>query len=130
MWPQKIFPLLINAAYLTKLVERQTDRRSTHSNIPKENGFGNNSELSRHHNVTFLLLHIRLRNKIALVTIVSAGPCWTSWTMLDNAGPCLTMLFADMEFVQNFTPPEFQAKTFTPSISANFNSFGDKNTKK
>ena len=35
-----------------------------------------------------------------------------------------------MEFVKNFTPPEFQAKTFTPSISANFNSFGDKNTKK
>ena len=92
MWPQKIFSLLSNSAYLTKLVERQTDRRSTHSNIPKENGFGNNSELSRHHNVTFLLLHIRLRNKIALVTIVSAGPCWTSWTMLNNAGPCWTML--------------------------------------
>ena len=35
-----------------------------------------------------------------------------------------------MEFVKKFTPPEFQAKTFTPSISANFNSFGDKNTKK
>ena len=35
-----------------------------------------------------------------------------------------------MEFVKNFTPPEFQAKTFTPSISANFNSFGDKNTQK
>ena len=34
-----------------------------------------------------------------------------------------------MEFVKNFTPPEFQAKTFTPSISANFNSFGDKNKK-
>ena len=31
-----------------------------------------------------------------------------------------------MEFVKKFTPPEFQAKTFTPSISANFNSFGDK----
>ena len=35
-----------------------------------------------------------------------------------------------MAFVKNFTPPEFQAKTFAPSISANFNSFGDKNTKK
>ena len=23
----------------------------------------------------------------------------------------------DMEFVQNFTPPDFQAKKFTPSIS-------------
>ena len=37
---------------------------------------------------------------------------------------------SDMEFVKIFTPPEFQAKTFIPSISANFNSFGDKNTKK
>ena len=34
-----------------------------------------------------------------------------------------------MEFVKNFTPPEFQAKTFTTSISPNFNSFGDINIK-
>ena len=33
-----------------------------------------------------------------------------------------------MRFVQNFTLPDFQAKTFTPSISPNFNSFNDKNT--
>ena len=38
-------------------------------------------------------------------------------------------VFADMEFVMNFTPPNFQAKNFTPSISPNFNSFSDKNTK-
>ena len=36
----------------------------------------------------------------------------------------------DMEFVQNFTPPDFQAKNFIPSISPNFNNFNDKNTKK
>jgi len=35
-----------------------------------------------------------------------------------------------MEFVKNFTPSDFQAKNFTPSISPNFNSFSDKNTKK
>ena len=35
-----------------------------------------------------------------------------------------------MEFVQNFAPPEFQAETFTLSISPNLNSFSDKNTKK
>ena len=35
-----------------------------------------------------------------------------------------------MEFVKKFTPPDFQAKNFTPSISPNFNSFSDKNTKK
>ena len=35
-----------------------------------------------------------------------------------------------MEFVKNFTPHDFQAKNFTPSISPNFDSFSDKNTKK
>ena len=35
-----------------------------------------------------------------------------------------------MEFVQNFTPPDFQAKNFTPSISPNFNSFSGKKHKK
>ena len=35
-----------------------------------------------------------------------------------------------MEFVKNFTHPDFQAKNFTPSISPNFNSFSKKkNTK-
>ena len=33
---------------------------------------------------------------------------------------------ADMEFVKNFTPQDFQANNFTPSISPNFNSFSDK----
>ena len=36
----------------------------------------------------------------------------------------------DMEFVQNFKPPDFQAKNFTPSISPNFNSFSKKKHKK
>ena len=36
----------------------------------------------------------------------------------------------DMEFVQNFTPPDFRAKNFTPSISPNFNSFSKKKHKK
>ena len=34
-----------------------------------------------------------------------------------------------MEFVKNFTLPDFQGKTFTPAISPNFNSFSDNNTK-
>ena len=37
---------------------------------------------------------------------------------------------SDMRFVQNVTLPGFQAKTFTLSISPNFNSFSDKDTKK
>ena len=37
---------------------------------------------------------------------------------------------SDMEFVQNFTPPDFQAKNFTMSISPNFNSFSGKKTEK
>ena len=35
-----------------------------------------------------------------------------------------------MEIVQNFTPPDFQAKNFTPSISPNLNSFSGKKHKK
>ena len=35
-----------------------------------------------------------------------------------------------MEFVQNFTPPNFQAKNFTLSILPNFNSFSKKKTQK
>ena len=35
-----------------------------------------------------------------------------------------------MEFVQKFTPPDFQAKKFTSSISPDFNSFSGKKTQK
>ena len=42
----------------------------------------------------------------------------------------MKMKLTDMEFVKNFTPPDFQAKKFTPSISPNFNSFSKKKHKK
>ena len=42
----------------------------------------------------------------------------------------MTRCQTDMEFVKNFTPPDLQAKNLTLSISSNFNSFSDKNTKK
>ena len=35
---------------------------------------------------------------------------------------------SDMEFVQKFTPLDFQVKNFTPSILPNFNSFSKKKT--
>ena len=35
----------------------------------------------------------------------------------------------DMEFVQKFTPPDFQAKNFTPSILPYFSSFSKKKHK-
>ena len=35
----------------------------------------------------------------------------------------LVLVLPGMRFVQNFTPPDFQAKNFTLSISPNFNSF-------
>ena len=34
-----------------------------------------------------------------------------------------------MRFVKKFTPPDFQAKDFTPLISLNFNSFSEKKHK-
>ena len=47
-----------------------------------------------------------------------------SFNFDDEFEVVLSVWFAstDMEFVQNFTPPDFQAKNFTPSISSNFNS--------
>ena len=45
-----------------------------------------------------------------------------------SSNKCRT--WPDMEFVQNFTPPDFQAKNFTPPISPNFNSFSKKKHKK
>ena len=40
------------------------------------------------------------------------------------------MFLTDMEFVQKFTPLDFQVRHFTPSILPNFNSFSKKKTKK
>ena len=34
-----------------------------------------------------------------------------------------------MRFVESFTPPDFEAKSFTPPTSPNLNSFSDKNKK-
>ena len=42
----------------------------------------------------------------------------------------IDITFADIEFVKKFTPSDFQAKNFTPSISPNFNSFSKKKHKK
>ena len=54
------------------------------------------------------------------------------WGIWQNAAAliCHNNHNPDMEFVQNFTPPDFQAKNFTPSISPNFNSFSKKKHKK
>ena len=49
-----------------------------------------------------------------------------TWLLLEIQRLCPT----DMEFVKNFTPPDFQAKNFTPSISTNFNSFSGEKTQK
>ena len=46
--------------------------------------------------------------------------------VLDGTGS----VYADMKFVKNFTPSDFQAKNFTPSISPNFNSFSKEKTQK
>ena len=40
------------------------------------------------------------------------------------------MASTDMEFVKNFTRPDFQFRNFTPEISPNFNSFSKKKHKK
>ena len=47
-----------------------------------------------------------------------------------NQDQSKSLVLSDIEFVKKFTPPDFQAKNFTPSISHNFNSFSKKKHKK
>ena len=49
---------------------------------------------------------------------------WRS--VLEELGQILSSLSADMEFVKNCTPSDFQEKIFTPSISPNFNGLSKK----
>ena len=35
----------------------------------------------------------------------------------------IVIMASDMEFVKNFTPPDFQVRNFTPGFSLNLNSF-------
>ena len=62
----------------------------------------------------FLYTQIIVWAKLFLQTIQLS-----KWSMIKMILP------ADMRFVQNFTPPDFRAKTFTPSISPNFKGFID-----
>ena len=75
--------------------------------------------------------------EVETAAIVGSTQC--CWPHLHRPGkerpPLVSMVMmimemTDMEFVQNFTPPDFQAKNFTPSISPHFNSFSKKNHKK
>ena len=50
--------------------------------------------------------------------------------VLKTDGAMNVRAHADMKFVKKITPPDFQAKNFTPSISPNFNSFSKKKHKK
>ena len=74
------------------------------------------------------------RRRGAQPRIGSSGPlltpCYVQSTIQSGAPGVLELLLPDMEFVQNFTPPDFQVKNFTPSISPNFNSFSKKTHKK
>ena len=53
---------------------------------------------------------------------------WFKFRNLSVIVNCVTKS-PDMKFVQNFTPPDFQVKNFTPPISPNFNSFSKKKHK-
>ena len=68
-----------------------------------------------------------------LAGLVLCALCKFSCLLKSTCQPFQRLLFkqvADIEFVKNFTPPDFRAKNFTPSISPNFNSFSKKTHKK
>ena len=58
------------------------------------------------------------------------GRVYYTYILIYEGSLITTRCYSDMEFVKKFTPHDFQAKNFTPSMSPNFNSFSDKNTKK
>ena len=51
-------------------------------------------------------------------------------TLARGGAALISGVIADMEFVQKFTPPDFQDKNFTPSILPNLNSFSKKKIQK
>ena len=65
------------------------------------------------------------------ITWNASGCCWSKQiALLSNCYHSQKNTRPEVEFVQNFTLPDFQAKNFTPSISPNFNSFSGKKTQK
>ena len=70
---------------------------------------------------------------IRLVRLIQSDLQWKGrlhsymWVGWDGMG---RMDITDMEFVQKFTPLDFQVKNFTPSILPNFNSFSAKKAQK
>ena len=67
-----------------------------------------------------------IENQTDMVNIQSQRNTVMGWPIMQKT----ERAEADMEFVKNFIPPDFQAKNFTPSISPNFNSFSKKKHKK
>ena len=60
---------------------------------------------------------------IQIIQVIQANRVMRVPPLMKEMRLILVMQVTDMEVVQNFTPPDFQAKNFTPSISPNFNSY-------
>ena len=67
---------------------------------------------------------------IQIIQVIQANRVMRVLPLMKEMRRILVMQVTDMEFVQNFTPPDFQAKNFTLSITPNFNSFSKKKHKK
>ena len=72
---------------------------------------------------SLFIVHTHFQNQKGVQC--SANECFLRLTISWNSSS-----LSDKEFVQNFTPPDFQAKKFTPSFSPNFISFSKKKHKK
>ena len=76
------------------------------------------------------LLLLLSRHINALLTLLLGANLQPHFIFHVSVDETLLNYHTDMEFAQNFTPPDLQAKNFTPSISPNFNSFNKKKQKK
>ena len=66
---------------------------------------------------------------IQIIQVIQANREMRVLPLMKEMRRILVMQVTDMEFFQDFTPPDFQAKNLTPSISPNFNSFSGKKHK-
>ena len=105
--------------------------RNTSFNISKDHSQDSNFQGGPFRSLTLWVFPGTLLFFVQVTVLIRLNrPSWLKLQPSQNVWIVFILMFPDMEFVQNFTPPDFQVKNFTPPISPNFNSFSKKKHKK
>ena len=130
IWELFIFPMLSEIDIALALAHKYTICRQIYWNPTHSND--RIAHLSRPWSIGWVDLSFLVCRSFVCPAMVTSDQISTFFNILRHKSLVLTQLhlLPDMEFVQNFTPPDFRAKHFTPSVSPNFNSFSKKKHKK